>query len=225
MTVTTARLSGAAGLAAAASGLLYGLVQFIHPAETVSAVSTTGWAVMHHLTLAMAVLGLVGVTGIYLRQVREAGLLGLVGFVLFGSFYLLTVAFTFVEALVLPELAGEAPQLVDDLLGIFSGEGTGGLGAVTAVGPLGFGLYLLGGLALGVALFRARVLARWAAALLAAGTVVTLAVPLVPHSLARLAALPVAVAMTGLGVSLWRARRQAADPAGTPAPAQAVAVR
>lgn len=219
MSVTTTGLSRTAGLCAAASGVLYVLVQVIHPAETVAAVASTAWAVTHALTLAMAVLGVVGVTGIYLHQVREAGVLGLAGYVLFGSFYLMTTAFTFVEALVLPELTDDAPHLVEDLLGIFSGGDTGSLGAVTAIGVVAFALYLLGGSALGIALFRARVLARWAGALLAAGAVLTLAVPLVPHSLARLAALPVGVAMAGLGLSLWRAQRH---PAAVPAGAGAV---
>jgi hypothetical protein len=215
MSVTTTGLSRTAGLCAAASGLLYVLVQVIHPAETVAAVESTAWAVTHALTLAMAVLGVVGVTGIYLHQVREAGVLGLAGYVLFAAFYLVAVAFTFVEVFVLPELTDDAPHLVEDFLGIFSGGDTGSLGAVTAIGAVGFACYLLGGSALGIALFRARVLARWAGALLAAGAVLTLAVPLVPHSLARLAAVPVGVAMAGLGLSLWHGRRHAAAvPAG-----------
>jgi hypothetical protein len=204
MSVTTTGLSRTAGLCAAASGLLYVLVQFVHPAETVAAVAGTAWAVTGVLTLVMAVLGAVGVTGIYLRQVREAGVLGLVGYVLFTAFYLVAVAFTFVEVFVLPELTRDAPHLVEDLLGIFSGGDTGSLGAVTAVGTVAFALYLLGGSALGIAIFRAQVLARWAGALLAAGAALTLAVPLVPHSLARLAAVPVGVAMARLGLSLWR---------------------
>lgn len=211
MTITPSTLTRAAGLSAAASGFLFGLVQFIHPVETVAAVQTDAWAITHFLTLAMAVLGLVGTTGLYLRQVRDTGVLGLVGFILFSGFYLLTMAFTFVEALILPEMADDAPHLVSRLLGIFTGQDTGSLGAVTAVGPVGFLLYLLGGLAFGIAAFRARNLARWASALLAAGTVATLAVPLVPHTVARMAAIPVGVAMIGLGVSLWRDQRHTSD--------------
>jgi hypothetical protein len=207
MTVTPTHLTRAAGVAAAASGLLFGLVQFIHPVETVAAVETTRWAIVHYLTIAMAVLGLAGVTGIYLRQVRQTGVLGLVGYLLFSGFYLLTTAFTFVEAFVLPELTHDAPNLVHDVLGIFTGGRTGDLGAVTLAAPVGFALYLLGGLSFGVALFRARILARWAGVLLAAGTVLTLAVPLVPHQVARGAAIPVGIAMIGLGVSLWREQR------------------
>jgi hypothetical protein len=70
--------------------------------------------------------------------------------------------------------------------------------------------YLLGGLLFGVALSRAGVLARWAALLLAVGTVVTLLLPLLPHAIGRMAAVPVGVALAGLGYSLWHGQRTAA---------------
>jgi hypothetical protein len=41
------------------------------------------------------------------------------------------------------------------------------------------------------------------------GTVSALAVPLVPHSVGRMAALPVGIALAGLGYSLIRDRRTA----------------
>jgi hypothetical protein len=84
MTITPAKLTRAAGLSAVAAGLLFIFVQFIHPTENVSAVTGSAWATTHYLTMAMAVLRLAGVSGLYLRQVREAGLLGLVGFILFS---------------------------------------------------------------------------------------------------------------------------------------------
>ncbi|MDT4986757.1 MAG: hypothetical protein QOI74_851, partial [Micromonosporaceae bacterium] len=53
-------------------------------------------------------------------------------------------------------------------------------------------------------LYRARVLARWAAALLAVGTFATIAIPLLPQSFERPLAFPTGVALAGLGYSLWR---------------------
>ena len=213
MNLNTSNLTRAAGIAAALSGLLYITIQLIHPAEEVSSVTTTSWVVVHYLTLTMAVLGLVGATGIYLRQVRETGLLGLAGFLLFGVFYLTTAAFNFVEALVLPAIAQDAPQIVDDILGIFGGApADGSLGTLELVGPFGFGVYLLGGLIFGIAVFRARVLSRWAGILLAGGALSTLLIPLVPHEAARFAAVPVGLAMAWLGYSLWAdGRRPAAE--------------
>ena len=59
-------------------------------------------------------------------------------------------------------------------------------------------------LVFGIASFRARVLYRWASLLLAAGALATVLVAVLPHSLDRLAAFPIAAALVGLGVSLWR---------------------
>ena len=64
--------------------------------------------------------------------------------------------------------------------------------------------YLAGGLVFGIALYRARVLARWAAALLAVGGVVTVLHSLLPDAFYRLLAFPNGIAMIGLGYSLWR---------------------
>ena len=69
--------------------------------------------------------------------------------------------------------------------------------------------YLAGGIIFGIALFRAGVLARWAAALLAVGAVATVATFLLPQLNQRLFAIPVGVALIGLGYSLWREQRTA----------------
>jgi len=211
MTMTTSKLTRAAGLAAVVAGLLYIAVQPIHPAEEVSAVTGSAWAIVGYMTLGFAILGLAGVSGIYLRQVKEAGVLGLVGYLLFGTFFLLATAFTFAETLILPPLASEAPQFVDSFLGIFSGStGEVELGTLGAMSAVAFGLYLIGGSLLGIALFRARVLARWAALMLAVGATATLLVPLLPHAVGRYAAVPMGLALVGLGHSLWSERREAA---------------
>ena len=82
--------------------------------------------------------------------------------------------------------------------------------------------YAFGGLLFGIALFRARVVARWAAALLAYGTTSALLLAVLPQSFSRPFAVPVGVALIGLGVSTWRhARRPVAEtsPVVVPAPA------
>ena len=95
MTVTPTSLTRAAGISAAVAGLLFIAVQIKHPAA------------------------LAGITGMYLRQVRQTGIPGLVG---------------------------------------YSGVG-----------------YLAGGVLFGLALFRARILARWASGLLVLGALAALA--------------------------------------------------
>ncbi len=209
MTLTTSKLTRAAGAAGALSGLLYITVQFVHPAETVASVLTPAWAVVAWMTVAIGVFGLIGITGMYLRQVRQTGILGLLGYLIFGTFLLTAAAFSFVEALVLPAIAKEAPQVVEDVLGIFSrAAADGSLGAFEGLSTFAFGVYLIGGLLFGIAIFRARVLSRWAGILLAAGAVSTLLVPLLPHTVGRLAAVPVGLALAWLGYSLWSTERK-----------------
>jgi hypothetical protein len=99
----------------------------------------------------------------------------------------------------------------------------------TALAVMGIG-YLAGGVLFGLALFRARILARWASGLLVLGTLATLALHVLPHSFERPLAIPTGIALIGLGISLWRDQRKTAAAATasatatdlTPARAQAV---
>lgn len=208
MAITTRKLSRGAGVSAAAAGLLFMVIQLIHPEETLANVATTAWTVTHSLGLTMAVLGLVGVTGLYLRQVRESKLLGLIGFMLFGASFVVIAGFQFVEAVVLPQLAHEAPGYVKDFFAVATGASPNGdVGALTVANAVSAVTYLVGGVLFGVALYRARVLSRWASMLLAVGTAATISVQVLPHSLDRLVAFPTGAALVGLGISLWRDRR------------------
>lgn len=210
MIITTNKLTRAAGLAAVAAGLIFILIQFIHPAENATTVTTARWVAVSALTAAMAILATVGVSAMYLRNVQRMGVLGLVGYLLFAMGFVIITAWSFVEIVVLPSVAGAAPQFVNDFLAVpGGGHIVGDVGAakvasaVTAVG------YLLGGLVFGIAMFRARVVARGSALLLAAGSVVTVAVPVLPHAAERLLALPMGCALAALGFSLWTRERTA----------------
>ena len=166
----------------------------------------------------MCVLGLIGLTGLYARQANEAGWLGLAGYLLFGLFYALTLPFVFAQALILPHLATTAPAFVESWLGIINPESPVemNLGALPVLYWLaGFAGYMLGGLLFGIATFRAGVLPRWAAGLLAvAGPLGPVAVALLPHALERYAGMPLGLALVWLGYALFSERReQASEPA------------
>ena len=209
MNITYAKLTRAAGLSAALSGLLFIVIQPIHPLEDAATVTSPAWAIVAYMTMAMSILGLVGLTGIYLRQVKETGLLGLIGYLMFAFEYVLVAAWTFAEALILPPLAAEAPQFVDSFLGIFNGSGTEiGLGTLGAMGLVSFVFYLGGGVLSGIAIFRAGILSRGGALLLALGAGSTPMVALLPHALGRYAAVPVGLALIWLGYSLWSEQRK-----------------
>ena len=134
----------------------------------VESVTTTLWAIITSLKFTMCLLFLVGITGLYARQVDKAGLLGLAGFVVLILSWWLQSAFVFAEALILPLLAATAPALADALLGISYGH-TGGvdLGTLSTLYSVVGIAYLLGGLLFGIATFRAGILPRVPAALLA----------------------------------------------------------
>jgi hypothetical protein len=126
----------------------------------------------------------------------------------FSTGYLLIMSSTFVSAYVLPSLADTDPGYVNDVLAAATGGTAQGdiglLGTVFLVQGLA---YLAGSLVFGIALFRARVLARWAAVLLAVGGLASAALAVMPDAFYRFLAVPNAIAMIGLGYSLWRTAR------------------
>jgi hypothetical protein len=218
MTVTTTGLTKATGIAAAAAGTLFIAVQIGHPAFDTYLTDTHEWVIRCSAKAVMTVLALVGLTGIYLRQVREVRVLGLIGFIVFGLGYLMMFATEVMAVAFLSALTDKAPAFVNDVV-VTSGGGhpVGDIGHLQAFFGVTGAFYMLGGLVFGIALFRARVLARWAAALLAVSTVGTLALAILPASFDRPMAVPEGVALIGLGISLWRdQRRSTTETAGLP---------
>ncbi len=204
MAITTATLTRSAGAAAVAAGLIFIGVQINHPHSDLDAVVTTEWVVRNSLKVLMAALALAGITGMYLRQVRQIGLLGLVGYVVFCAGYLTIMSVAFVSAYVLPTIAETDPGYVSDVLAAATnGNAAGDIGLMQAVLDFSGITFLGGGLLFGIALFRARVLARWAAALLAVASILTLTLAVLPDAFYRFLAFPNSIAMIGLGYSLW----------------------
>jgi hypothetical protein len=190
-------------------------MQVIHPPDTLSSVTTGSYAIVHYLGVTMCLFGLFGVAGLYARQVEASGWLGLAGYLLLSLFYVFTTAFQFTEALILPPLATVAPAFIEGFQGIVGGHASEvNLGALPAVYSLtGFVGYVLGGLLFGIATLRAGILPRWAAGLLAIAAVSVIAAPLLGHPLDRILAVPMGVALAGLGIGLFSERReQASEP-------------
>lgn len=225
MTITPTTLTRAAGLAAVAAGVLFIGVQIGHPDLDATSITTTDVFVRDQLKVLMAVLALVGISGMYLSQIRRNGVLGLIGYVVLAAGYLLIMCGVFAAAYVMPEIAEANPGYVDDVIDVDTGRGSpeGDIGALETVIQLRGLAYLAGGLLFGIALYRANVLARWASALLAVGGVVTVVLALLPDAFYRLLALPNGIAMIGLGYSLWRTARASSPPppADVPEPRQA----
>lgn len=229
MTVTTTGLTKAAGIAAAVAGTIFIAVQIGHPAFDTFVTDTHEWVIRCSAKAVMTVLALAGLTGIYLHQVRQMRVLGLFGFLVFTLGYLMMFATEVMAVAFLPTLTDRTPAFVNDIV-VASGGGTptSDIGGLQAFFNLTGACYLLGGLVFGIALFRANVLARWAAALLAVATVSTAALAVLPASFDRPMAVPEGVALIGLGVSLWRDLRTTAaipEDTGQATSAEPAAVR
>ena len=210
MTVSTSSLTRAAGVAAIAAGAIFIAVQINHPHLDVTSVTTTEVFIRNSLKVLMAALALAGITGMYLSQVRRNGVLGLIGYLVLATSYLLVLSTTFAATFVLPQIAGTDPGFVSDVIAVAKGgAATGDIGALALVWRIQDLSYLAGGLIFGVALYRARVLPRWASALLALGGAISFVLSVLPDAFYRLLAFPNGIAMIGLGYALWRIQRRA----------------
>jgi hypothetical protein len=205
MSITATGLTKAAGAAAAIAGAIFIAVQIKHPATGTFTTETTQWVARSCAKSVMAVLALAGITGMYLRQYRKTGVPGLVGYLLFAAGYLAMFSVEVIAAGVLPNLVHTEPAFVNDVVSAANGGSPkGDIGGLQMLFNFAGAGYILGGLAFGIALYRARILTRWAAALLALSTTATAALAVLPDSFNRPFAVPEGVALIGLGVSLWR---------------------
>jgi hypothetical protein len=205
MTITATGLTKAAAAAAAVAGSIFVAVQIGHPGSDAFTTETTQWVVRSCTKTVMAALALAGITGMYLRQRGKAGVFGLAGYLVFAVGYLAMFGVELIAAAVLPSLVGTEPGFVNDVVAAANG-GTpaGDIGGLRILFDVAGAGYIVGGLFFGIALFRAGVLARWAAALLAVSTLATAALAVLPESFNRPFAVPEGIALIGLGVSLWR---------------------
>jgi hypothetical protein len=219
MQITTPNLIRWGGLSAMVTGIIFAGIQPIHPPDVLASVTTSAWAIITTLKTVMCLFGLFGIAGLYARQVEETGWLGLASYLLLTIFYAVQMCLAFIEPLILPLLATESPKFVAGFLGILTSTPSEmNLGGIAAVNGLLAVLYLLGTLLFGIAIFRARILSRWAAGLLALSGPLAVILTMIGHPINRIAAVPMGIALIGLGYSLWSERRA---PVSEPVPGRA----
>jgi hypothetical protein len=197
------------GLAALVGGLLWIVLEVAFliivgdQPESVAAV-TSAWVILLVLALVGNMLILLGLVGLYARQVAETGVLGLVAFLVafFGTALFVGLNWTFTFAA--PSLAQAAPEVLD-------ADPSGVLGAGFI---LTFVLFGLGWLLFGLASLRAGVLPRGAAVLLVVGAVLIFVLSLLelPFS-----AVVFGIALAWIGYALWAGAGEGATEA-KPAP-------
>ncbi len=134
-------------------------MQINHPQLDATFVTTAEWSVRQSLKVLMSVLALAGITGMYLRQVRQSGLLGLIGYAVFAAGYLIMLSVEVIGLVILPTLAHTAPAYVTDVLAVATnGQAAGDIGLMQVLSLVSGLTYMAGGLLFGIALFRANIL-------------------------------------------------------------------
>jgi hypothetical protein len=189
------------------AGLLFLVIQVVHPPDTLASVVTSTWAIVHYASLVMVILFIVGIATIFASHSEKAGWLGLAGLVILTTGLILTAIGGAIEAIVLPVIASTSPGYVEGVLGIVGGHPTAAdLGVFPTLWSVSGGTFLIGTLTFGVAMLRARVVPRAAAALFAFGLPVS-AIVVALTGAYRLAAVPMGLGLAWMGYSVWSSRR------------------
>ena len=210
MTITASTLTRTGAIALAAAGGLFILIQPLHPHEDIASITTGMWVVVHLVSLTEAVFALAGITAVYLGQIARSGLLGLLGYLVFSLFFITQAAVNFAEAFILPLTAAGSPKLTEDVASLFvSGYVLQtDVGPLAVVGSIGAVLYLGGGVLFGISVIRGNLLPRWTGALLIVAAIASLAAAILPHELARYAAVPMGISLICLGATLAAQQRR-----------------
>jgi hypothetical protein len=170
MTITPTFLTRAAGLSAVAAGLLFIGVQVGHPYLDATTVTTTDYLVResvkiadgrpvahrHHRDVPAPDQADRSPRPHRVRPLRRR--------------YLAVLSVQAIGIAVLPTLAATEPGYVNDVLNVATGgTASGDVGGIQTLNQVGGIVFLLGGFLFGIALFRAGILARWAAVVLSVG--------------------------------------------------------
>ena len=207
MTVTTPKLIRLAGLSAMVAGIIFAAI-----APVSLPVNSSLFIIITSFKTSISIFGLLGMTGLYARQVEETGWLGLVGFFLFTGWMTMVCGFSFVEAFILPKLATESPAFVAGWMGMFSGSPSAvDLGILPTLWNISGPMYIFGPLLFGIATFRARVLPRWAGLLLALNIVWVPLGAIVPAEYQPKIMISVGLAVAWLGYALFAERHEKAS--------------
>ena len=197
-----------AGLSAVVAGVLFIVGQIIHPPHDPSSVDAGSWAIAHYLYLGMGVFGMLGLTGIYARQVEESGSLGFVGFIMLYFGLAVFAGIALFEASIMPLLTTEAPQFISEFF--TAGTALGALGTVTLLAGL---LLFLGPLLFGIATIRAGIFPRWAAILLIIGAALVVLIILLPEVevVGKISGAATGLGLAWLGYAVWSSGREKAS--------------
>jgi hypothetical protein len=207
--ISASTLMRLAGFSALLSGLSIVVLGMFHPANEPAYVTTPTWIIVHIFATSLGFFGVLGLAGLYARQVEKAGWLGLIGFLLFSAWMTLVGFFSFIEAAILPHLASDFPPFVTGFLGMLNGiPSEVNLGVLPTMWNISTPMLILGSLVFAIATYRAGILPRGAAGLLALGTLMIPVGALLPTELqAKIIMIPMGLGMAWMGYALFSERR------------------
>ena len=183
-----------------AGGILHASFMLFHPADDPAGMRGAAWLASHLTWHVAVVLALLGLVGLYAHLAERAGRFGLVSFVVAFLGTALSVGSSAIEALALPALAIEAPELVERA---GRGDVPASLQPLVAVLLAAGVLYSLGYILFGVAVMRAGTLPRGAAPLLIVGAPLFTFGTAVHHLVITAGAILFGAGLTWLGYGLW----------------------
>ena len=208
--ITATTLYRLAGLAALIAGLGIVVMGMFHPANEAANVTTPTWIIVHIFATSLGFFGVFGLAGLYARQVEKAGWLGLIGFLLFSVWMTLVGFYSFIEAAVLPLLASQYPPFVAGFMQMLSSVPMEvNLGVMPMMWAISTPMLIVGSLLFAIATFRANILPRWSAGLLALGSVLVPVGALVPTEIAaKIIMVPMGLGLAWMGAALLAERRE-----------------
>lgn len=193
-------------------GLLYIVIQFIHPIDELASVSTPLYIGVAIMTSVMSSLIFLGILGLYIKHMEYTGVLGGISIVIFGLFWIISMIFSFNEAFVLPLIEDSSTEFVIGMTGLFNSvEVSANLGIFPSLAIIAGLMYVLGGATLGISLYQSKHFPRNRAVLLCISSIITLASGLIPHPLDRGLAIPMGIALILSGYTLIKEQQTVFD--------------
>jgi hypothetical protein len=146
------------------ASILFPLYTILHPVgHSPSVILESSWAAIHSLWFLGTILTLLGLMGLYARQVEETGRLATAGVLLVFVGMLPLLSLMFFDSYIVPILAANRPELLDPHGPLMAAP------ELMVTGVLSTTVVALGYLLFGIATMRAGVLPRWGGLLLAVG--------------------------------------------------------
>jgi len=201
-TANLIRWSGAASLLA---GVLHVLGALLHPVgEDLASVNSPNWELAHLLYWASVIVLLLGLIGLYTRQMEKTGMFGLVGFLLAFIGTAIVGAFLFFAATIMPLVATMVPEQFAQLT------------APPAFALPLFGLtFGLGFILFSISIIRAGILPRWSGWLLLIAILLSMAEgsPMdrtLLHMIVTAGHVLLGLSFVWMGYALWSEKREPA---------------